>query len=682
MTAPAPCPALAPNAGLLARLLRDRAGNTLAIIAAALFPLLALVGGAVDMSRGYLAESRLQQACDAGVLAARKRLGTSAAVDGRIPANVGEFGQRFFNINFRDGAYGSKDRQFTLALSPEYAVLGEASVQLPTTLMQVFAFTDIPIRVECEAQLNFSNTDVMMVLDVTGSMAQTNPGDSDSRLGVLKSTVRSFHEQLDTAAVAGTRIRYGFVPYSTNVNVLHLLQDDWVVDKWVYQSRDSELVTELGTKTTETAPARISGTATETPHSVYDAVFVELLGWTCPNKPADSYRQTEAKGSSRSEVVLGPPPGIRTYQTIQRTRNGEGFTVSAVGSTCHVSRVFYTDYVDQFERVTEPADVLQSKWRYGPYIYDVANFRAQSNGCIEERETYVIDDYNNVDLTRALDLDIDLVPGSNRAYRDLGLANAFKFGSAIPGGGGDEDEDDGNKGKGKDKGTDLEKKLKKLKYDVSKWRPMYPDYEYLRQLRYDNTGAFDTASVLTSDNYLSPAVMRTAACPPPARKLAPMTTRELDDYLATLQPSGNTYHDIGMLWGGRLISPTGLFAAENGDVGGTPTKRNLIFLTDGETAPLDISYSSYGVEPLDQRRWAPGSPLTLTQTIEARFRFACMEVRKRNVTVWVVGFGTELTEVMKQCAGEGHYFEAADATQLNAAFAKIAKDMSELRIQR
>jgi hypothetical protein len=161
-----------------------------------------------------------------------------------------------------------------------------------------------------------------------------------------------------------------------------------------------------------------------------------------------------------------------------------------------------------------------------------------------------------------------------------------------------------------------------------------------------------------------------------------MTTAELDDYLATLQPGGNTYHDIGMIWGGRLISPSGLFATENRDVGGSPTSRNLIFLTDGETAPLDISYSSYGVEPLDQRRWKPGSPLTLTQTIEARFRFACMEVRKRNVTVWVVGFGTELTEVMKQCAGQGHYFEAADAAELNAAFAKIAKDMSELRIQR
>src|SRR5689334_15581872 len=98
-----------PN-GLLRRLAADRAGNTLALAAAALFPLLALVGGGVDLGRGYLAQSRLQQACDAGVLAARKRLGTEAAVTGIIPDDAAETGAKFFNINFQDGSYGTRDR--------------------------------------------------------------------------------------------------------------------------------------------------------------------------------------------------------------------------------------------------------------------------------------------------------------------------------------------------------------------------------------------------------------------------------------------------------------------------------------------------------------------------------------------------------------------------------------------
>ena len=35
---------------------------------------------------------------------------------------------------------------------------------------------------------------------------------------------------------------------------------------------------------------------------------------------------------------------------------------------------------------------------------------AASNGCIEERQTYEIDNYDSVDLSKALDLDIDRVP--------------------------------------------------------------------------------------------------------------------------------------------------------------------------------------------------------------------------------------------------------------------------------
>jgi hypothetical protein len=136
-----------------------------------------------------------------------------------------------------------------------------------------------------------------------------------------------------------------------------------------------------------------------------------------------------------------------------------------------------------------------------------------------------------------------------------------------------------------------------------------------------------------------------------------------------------------MIWGGRLLSPTGLFAAENADVSSTrPTSRNLIFLTDGETAPLDIAYSSYGVEPLDQRRWSPSSKFSLTQTVEKRFSAACNEVKKKNVSVWVISFGTAANPILQQCSGADRYFVAADTADLTEAFATIAKRLGELRV--
>ena len=505
--------------GFFARLARDRAGNTLAMIAAAIAPIMAMVGGGVDMGRSYLAQARLQQACDAGVLAARKRLGSEAAVTGTIPESTGEIGQRFFNINFRDGAYGSTDRRFSMTLDEDYSIGGTASVTVPTTIMRIFGFNEVPIAVDCQAQINFSNTDVMMVLDVTGSMAQTNPGDSLSKINTLKQTVKSFYLQLQAAKQAGTRIRYGFVPYSTNVNVGGLLEDDWVVSTWGYQSRK-----------------------------------------------------------------------------------------------------------------LSPSDV-SAKWQYKRYSYDVSNWRADSNGCMEERDTYEITDYDNVILTKALDLDIDLVPTAGKPS--------------------------------------------------TQWRPMYPGLIYARALEWSGSGSL-TSNVVNSDkDFVSVSALGTAACPPPAMRLTELDEGDIDDYLATLKASGSTYHDIGMIWGGRLISPTGLFSEENADVSAnSPTNRNLIFLTDGETAPNDLSYSSYGFEPIDKRRWSGNSSLSLTQHVERRFAFVCDEVKKRNVTVWVIGFGTSLNPIMKDCAGPGHYFEAADAVELNASFATIAKNMSRLRIER
>ncbi len=154
----------------LASLRRDRSGNAMAIVAGALLPLMAIIGGGIDMGRGYLAELRLQAACDAGVLAARKKLGSAVAAGGVIPADVGTTGQSFFNINFPANVYGTENRSFTPTLQPDYAISGVASADVPTTIMKIFAFDKLAVSVECEAKLNFSNTDLMLVLDTTKSM--------------------------------------------------------------------------------------------------------------------------------------------------------------------------------------------------------------------------------------------------------------------------------------------------------------------------------------------------------------------------------------------------------------------------------------------------------------------------------------------------------------------------------
>lgn len=624
--------------GFVRKLARDRAGNTAVLIAASIAPLLALIGGGIDMSRSYLSQARLQQACDSGVLAARKALGSEVVVDGNVPSDVSDIGNRFFNINFREGAYGSEDRSFAMTMEESYAVRGVASVRVPTTIMAIFGNTEVDVNVDCEAQINFSDTDIMFVLDTTGSMTGTNPGDDAPRIDALRSVVKDFHTQVEGSKTAGTRIRYGFVPYATNVNVGHLLADDWVVDEWTYQSR--ERIIDEDNVRDETDWINwdyISGDYDQQLIDSYDAVWQSGSGeynsgsYRCPRaNPHDTASHDYDLISTVTEPYAGPPAGTITTEHYRRISNGTTHWTSRDGATCQVWQRTYDDYVIEYDRVTYPAG--EETWLYKPVTLDVSNWRAETDGCIEERDTYEIyTKLETVDTARALDLNLDLVPSAGNPS--------------------------------------------------TQWRPMYPDIVWARALHNENANSWSVEEVEYRWDYFKPAwYPALVACPNPAQLLQEMDSAQVAAYVDGLDVLGQTYHDIGMIWGGRLISPSGLFAAENASRPSKETARHLIFLTDGQTEPLDIAYASYGLEQLELRRWTQRPDPLIDRVIELRFYHACKEVKKLNVTVWVIGFGTTMNDVMKECAGDGHWFQADDADELEDSFNKIAKSLAELRV--
>lgn len=154
--------------GLLARLLRNEAGNTIAIIAAALIPLAGMVGGAVDVSRGYLAQTRLQQACDAGVLAGRKAMGSSGVLSAGVTGEV----QKYVNFNFPSQYLGTPAN---ITVSPTLGANDTISLTLtttvPTAVMGLFGKANMAVTASCTARNDYSNIDIVLVLDTTGSMA-------------------------------------------------------------------------------------------------------------------------------------------------------------------------------------------------------------------------------------------------------------------------------------------------------------------------------------------------------------------------------------------------------------------------------------------------------------------------------------------------------------------------------
>ena len=170
-------------------------------------------------------------------------------------------------------------------------------------------------------------------------------------------------------------------------------------------------------------------------------------------------------------------------------------------------------------------------------------------------------------------------------------------------------------------------------------------------------------------------------CPPAARRLAEMTRNDLQSYVNGLTANGNTYHDIGMLWGARFISPRGLFAADNTSApNGDAISRHIVFMTDGDQVNNVENYSTHGVEWWDRRITGNGDSTTEFNRRAARLQAICRAAQQENITVWVVAFGVQLRQNLIDCASPGRAFHANDSAALTARFREIAQKIAALRL--
>ena len=485
------------------------------------------------------------------------------------------------------------------------------------TLMQVFDMPTRTLMVDCEADMRLPNTDVMFVLDTTGSMNDpASPGDP-RKIDTLHFAVKCFYEtlaRLDTDAVCNpgagptggvggdVQIRFGFMPYATNVNVGRLLPTSYFANSWSYQSRVPS-----GTYTAWSSPTN-SGTAALNGSGGCDTpVGSTLVQYTAT-------KQTPAVGAPYCQIAK------QTRKIIWRYFQNPSVDISGLknGSSWNAS-------------VTLPG-----------IGNDGANKIANWEGCIEERHTVRATNYSPRPAG-ANDLDFETLPTA-----------------------GDPD---------------------------SLWGPALPGAVYVRK---DGSGNASYPEVLSATDFPNPAPYTDYAynCPNEARKLQTWSASAFDSYVDSLAPEGNTYHDIGLLWGARFLSPDGIFAAENRTTPrGGKIQRNIIFMTDGvENAP-ETDYNAYGLPYLDRRQTPVATAPTrddLNSQVNARFTALCTAITNRyagadKITLWVISFGNGSNAAtdarLKSCAtDDGHFYIARSATSLKAAFQSIANQISQLRL--
>jgi Flp pilus assembly protein TadG len=681
---------LAQLAGFLSKLRRDRRGNALAMGAALIVPLAGMVGGGLDMGRLYITKTRLQHACDAGALAGRKAMGSGNWSNDSYAARA--TARQFFDGNFAEGSYGSNTLVRDFAENAG-KVTGTASVVVPMTLMRIFKEPQKTLTVTCDAEMRLPNTDVMFVLDTTGSMNDKAVAtDSDTKIVALKKAVKCFYEivaRLDTTAnctygapTGGTgnqvQIRFGFMPYSTNVNVGKLLPTSYFANSWSYQTRTPLMKTE----TTTTDGPWVNGTAqlqSETTGLTSNSNWEEYkttsatkaANCTTDNDNPVTYSGPEGAPTNQNETISG---NTRTTTWTTRTDAKRQYKYQTVYSsgTCSMQRRINYGYSDRtYSRTdsrtqTTTTQQVFDKWRYAqkddvdvsglkngtswnnslmlPVGSNGANVSVPWDGCIEERATVKQNSFATIP-SAAKDLDIDLVPSQGDS--------------------------------------------------TTLWGPALQRATFLRKIPTTpgwTAGSRDvdetTTDYWTGFNYF---------CPTEAKKLQQWPTAgDFETYVDSLTPSGNTYHDIGMLWGARFISPTGIFASENATTPkGGEIQRNIIFMTDGDAVAQPCDYTAYGIAWWARRTTNDvgsdsrcngygGGYGALNDQVNARLTGLCTAIKNKNIILWVISFGdgsNKATENrLSTCASPNRFFTARDAAALQTTFKSIADQISMLRL--
>jgi Flp pilus assembly protein TadG len=689
--------------GFLSRLRHDQSGNIIAITAAAVLPMIAVVGGAVDMSRIYMTKARLQAACDAGALAGRKAMpATTYTTAAKARADA------MFNFNFKPADYEATlipgdTVMFTSSANAQGALTGQARTRLPTVLMKIFGKTSTDLSVTCGADLQVPNIDIVMVLDVTGSMDDKING--TKKIDSLKASVKSFYTTIKGLVPTGStsQIRYGFVPYSQAVNGSGLfkvtpdatkgeLPLSHIVDAMSLPTRVANFNTPVAggnptvTATTTDYETYVKGNGTS--NSVISATsaapsspsgtpmsYNDCTGIDSPSQGYARNNYFSIDGGTNSGTVFDPnPSGSPIYLA-------GGSYSSSVPSTYPYQKITYSlasNHSGQTSNGTDPNTyrictrkrVIETisggttvykftNWTYKNVNFNVSQFKQGTaiNYVSDIDSNYTVPTSSSYDMVqlRQLSNQSGLSSASttwNGCLEERTTVAAANF-APIPTGAKDLNYIDG--------GTD----------DTLRWRPVLQSLAWMRD---------GPANETTTDGKYQPG----HSCPATSmRNLQVMTQAQVDAYADTLSPNGYTYLDAGLIWGLRMISPQGMFASRNitGPNGGQ-IQRYVIFMTDGEPVSQGDTYSSYGLEQIDQRI-AGGGSLSAAALHAKRFQALCdTQTGSGAANLFVVGFGNGVTPNLKDCVGgeTDRFFAAANASDLTAAFNNIANEIADLRL--
>jgi Flp pilus assembly protein TadG len=204
----------------LSRFRRDRRGNVAPIFAIAMLPIVALTGTAIDYSRANAARTEMQAALDATALTMSKE-----AV-GLTQQQLNDKATNYFNASFAN--LDAKNMTVVPVLvTPQagsFTLTVTASGSVDLRFMGVFGQSSLPISSSAEVKWGIKKLELAMVLDNTGSMAQSG------KMTALKTASHNLLTTLKNAAKKLGDVKVAIIPFDVTVKPGTGYKDEFWID--------------------------------------------------------------------------------------------------------------------------------------------------------------------------------------------------------------------------------------------------------------------------------------------------------------------------------------------------------------------------------------------------------------------------------------------------------------------
>jgi Flp pilus assembly protein TadG len=609
----------------------EKRGNVMVTFALATIPMIGFVGAAVDYSRANSAKAAMQSAVDATALILSKEAQslTTAQLNTKADAIFKAL------LHRPDVANLAVVPHLVDAGTGSYKLTLAATATVPTAFTKFVGQEQMNLSVSNEIVWGIKKLELVLALDVTGSMASNN------KMTELKKAAKSLLTTMKGVAKKDGDVKVAIIPFSVDVNVgTNNVNAAWL--DWSDWAAAPVIMTEwLGAGNALCQGNQCiwerTGPGARCPFTTDDH------GFRCTNGPAST--------SNDSTVSRIPSSGAYSGWICPSKDNGSKSTAATGRLNNRYHNGCYTRGDAKPESDWHPVTTGFSATCGGlPFS------QCQCTGSGSNRVCGFRPDSNWQPYAQSSSASC-----GNLSMSDPVVCKCFDSGSS--------------------------KVCKQKTYYTQaappnlsrQWRPREKtawngcvrdrnqDYDtQSAPLSYVATNVQQTNIAGVSENYPQSAAPATSDAFQPhqfsdcSASLMPLSFEwtALSDKIDALQPIGNTNVGIGLAWGFHALTAGGVLGAATPSPG---LDKVIILLTDGENT---------------QNRYS-----TSQADIDTRTKMTCDNVKKANIKLYTIRVINGNASLLQTCASKSDmYYNVQDASQLNDVFTQIAKNLANLRI--